>query len=228
MKSKDVFDAYQKWAQSYDEDSKANVVIQAEKSTVIDLLHPLPNDKILEIGCGTARLTIPIARSCLKITGVDFSEAMIEIAKRKAKGYDNIRLMTLDANNKLPFRNSSFDKVVCSLVLNHIEDLGAFFRNVQRVAKKEGIFVFDDIVPEGNYFKVRTHTVLDDLYDSGKDLFCIHSQDDYVNSLTESGFSIEETKILRFDESVRPFITVKTFQLNKGHIFGWVMRARRE
>jgi ubiquinone/menaquinone biosynthesis C-methylase UbiE len=228
MRARDVSEAYKQWAESYDKDSKWNVAIQAEKGLIIPLLRPNKNDKILEIGCGTERLTIPIAKKCRKIVGVDFSEAMLNVAKRKAKSYKNIELLKLDASKKLPFDESSFDKVACPLVLNHIKDIDAFFYRVHRVLKRRGILVFDDILPNAEYFKVKFHTVLDDLYDAGKRLFYIHSIDDYVNSLNRSDFVIQEIKFVRFDEKVKPLVIRRTYTLNKGRTFGFIFRSKKE
>ena len=41
---------------------------------------------VLELGCGTGRVTIPIAQAGINIVGLDFSEAMLDIARSKAEG----------------------------------------------------------------------------------------------------------------------------------------------
>jgi len=45
---------------------------------------------ILEIGCGTGRLTIPIARECRRVVAVDASAPMLEVAKTKSRELSNI------------------------------------------------------------------------------------------------------------------------------------------
>lgn len=227
-RAKDVNEAYQKWAEFYDRDSKWNVAIQAERGLIIEFLRPTKKDEILEIGCGSGRLTLPIARKCRKITGVDSSEAMLDVARRKAKRRTNIELLKLDARKTLPFEDSSFDKVVCPLVLNHIEDIDKFFRSANRVMKRGGILVFDDALPNADYFRVKFHTVLDNLFDEGKKLFSIHIIDDYVNGLNRSGFGIEEIKVLRFDDRIKPLLSRRTFKINEGRTFGFVFKARKD
>jgi SAM-dependent methyltransferase len=44
---------------------------------------PSPEARILELGCGTGRVLVPLARSCGCIRGVDISEAMLDICRRK-------------------------------------------------------------------------------------------------------------------------------------------------
>ena len=52
------------------------------------LIWQLKNEeaKILELCCGTGRLTIPIAKKGYHITGVDISHSMLDRAKEKGKG----------------------------------------------------------------------------------------------------------------------------------------------
>ena len=80
---------------------------------------------------------------------------MLAIAKKKSLGRRNIEFRNLDVRKKLPFRNASFDKVVCPLVINHIEKLIPFFREIHRVLKRDGVFVFDDVNPDGDYAELR-------------------------------------------------------------------------
>lgn len=70
-----------------------------------DLLHPgLTGDvefycalareslpPVLELGCGTGRVTIPIAREGIPIVGLDCSAPMLEFARRKAEGLPGVR-----------------------------------------------------------------------------------------------------------------------------------------
>ena len=51
---------------------------------------------VLELGCGTGRVTIPVADSGVQITGLDFSSKMIEVARRKASSSEKIELLQGD------------------------------------------------------------------------------------------------------------------------------------
>jgi SAM-dependent methyltransferase len=46
---------------------------------------------VLELGCGTGRVTIPIAQAGVNVTGLDRSPAMLDVARRKSEGIDNLR-----------------------------------------------------------------------------------------------------------------------------------------
>ncbi|MDJ0839802.1 MAG: class I SAM-dependent methyltransferase [Acidobacteriota bacterium] len=61
---------------------------------------PSPRSSVLELGCGTGRILLPMALECAFIQGVDISEAMISICRDKldnAGGYPGVSLQ-LDAD----------------------------------------------------------------------------------------------------------------------------------
>jgi ubiquinone/menaquinone biosynthesis C-methylase UbiE len=75
---------YDEWASLYD--AQPTPATAAERSTFLSFVSPKKTDLILEIGCGTGRITIPLAKNCKQIIGVDFSDRMLVIAKKKFLG----------------------------------------------------------------------------------------------------------------------------------------------
>lgn len=76
----------------------------------------------LDFGCGVGRLTLPLARECVEITGVDISRTMIEEARRNrdARGLDNVSLQTSDeffADRSSP---PSLDFIHSYIVFQHV------------------------------------------------------------------------------------------------------------
>ncbi|RPH55505.1 MAG: class I SAM-dependent methyltransferase, partial [Chloroflexi bacterium] len=55
--------------------------------------------KILEVACGTGRITIPLARAGAHITGLDLSPAMLEVARRKSAGLEHLRWVEAGMRN---------------------------------------------------------------------------------------------------------------------------------
>lgn len=72
---------------------------------------------VLDLPCGTGRLTRLLVDAGFDYTGVDQSEAMLTVAREKVVGRPGVRLMTGDAT-RLPFEDASFDAVVCVRFLN--------------------------------------------------------------------------------------------------------------
>jgi SAM-dependent methyltransferase len=74
-------------AEAYDEDIEtAGAVVQDDIPFYVDLAREAgaAGHRVLELGCGTGRVTIPIAKAGIDITGLDNSPAMLAVAKRKA------------------------------------------------------------------------------------------------------------------------------------------------
>ncbi len=226
MKRTDVLDAYESWADKYDNDVRRNPATVAERNQLIFYLAPKKRDVILDLGCGTGRLTIPLSKNCKKIIGIDFSERMLEVARKKSVGYKNIEYRRLDARKRLPFASSSFDSAIASLVINHIDDVGSFFKDIGRVLKSKGTLVFNDVNPDG-YVSPSYEDTIFRLSQEGKKIFFHHSLDSLVNNLHRVGFEIEQIKFARVDDRIKPTITRKSFNQNKGRTFGLIIKARK-
>jgi ubiquinone/menaquinone biosynthesis C-methylase UbiE len=103
-----------------------------------------PYRTCLELGCGTGFFTLN-----LKLGGVveecsvtDLSPGMVEVAQRNARalGFE-VDGRVADAE-RLPYADNSFDLVIGHAVLHHIPDIEQALREVLRVLKPGGRFVF--------------------------------------------------------------------------------------
>lgn len=84
-----------------------------------DLLALDKNDKVLELGSGTGRLSLNVASKVRSFTGIDISEKTIEKAKEHLH-FDNIKLLCADF---LEYTfNEKFDLVFSSLTFMHIKE----------------------------------------------------------------------------------------------------------
>lgn len=98
--------------------------------------------KIIDLGCGTGSFTICLKKHGFECMGVDKSKAMINKAQKKDK---TITWIVADITN-LKIINK-FDGVICLFdTVNYIlnkKDLSSFFKNVNGILNKNGIFLFD-------------------------------------------------------------------------------------
>lgn len=112
-----------------------------EKGRVLPLLGEVKDKKILDVGAGTGRLAIRLAKAGAKVTALDVSEAMLN--KLKAKSY-KLKAVVGDAEN-LPFADESFDIVIAAFLVVHLKDPNRFFKEAYRVLKQSGLFLINNI-----------------------------------------------------------------------------------
>ena len=91
-------------------------------------------DEVLDACCGTGDLAIECARLGGRVTGLDFSEPMLERARRKAPELEWIRGDAL----ALPFVDESFDAATVGFGIRNLADLEAGLRELARVLRPGG------------------------------------------------------------------------------------------
>jgi len=99
--------------------------------------------RILELACGSGRLTRHIAESLphtVSLTATDLSEDMIAVAKGKLSD-DRITWAVADMQNQ-PFENGSFDVVVCQFSLMLVPDQARALSEIFRVLRPGGKLLF--------------------------------------------------------------------------------------
>jgi arsenite methyltransferase len=111
-------------------------------------------DHVLDLGSGAGNDCF-VARAIVgnkgKVTGLDFTEAMIEkaIINNKTLGYTNVEFVQGDIE-EIPLPDESFDIVVSNCVLNLVPDKGKAFSEIMRVLKPGGHFCVSDVVIKGS------------------------------------------------------------------------------
>jgi ubiquinone/menaquinone biosynthesis C-methylase UbiE len=111
-------------------------------------------DSVLDLGSGAGNDCF-VARSLVgetgKVTGIDFTEAMIEKAKINLEktGFKNIEFIQGEIE-EMPLPDSSFDVVISNCVLNLVPDKYRAFAEIMRVLKPGGHFCVSDVVIKGN------------------------------------------------------------------------------
>ena len=114
---------------------------ERQKRIVDELTAGWSNSEVLEVGPGTARFTIPIARKRNKITLVDISTGMLDVAQENIANAglnDAISEAIEGSLYDLPFSDSKFDFAVSLNVLSHIEDSATAIGELARVVKPGG------------------------------------------------------------------------------------------
>lgn len=152
-KQEKVYGVFQTISKDYD---RANTRIslgmeKGWKRMLIDRLADCPAGAgILDVCCGTGDIALEIAgrRPDLRVTGLDFSPAMLSVAEGKRNGQENLQFVQADAMN-LPFEEEKFAASCISFGLRNTADYERVLGEMYRVTQAGGsVFCLDSFVPE--------------------------------------------------------------------------------
>ena len=93
-----------------------------------------PGDAVLDACCGTGDLALAATRIGARVTGLDFSERMLERARRKAPSLHWVNGDLL----ALPFDDSTFDAATVGFGVRNVDDLERALRELRRVLRDGG------------------------------------------------------------------------------------------
>ena len=127
-------DGSNRWdARLYDD---RHAFVWRSAASLVELLAPQRDERILDLGCGTGHLTAQLAAAGAEAVGIDASAAMIEEARHSHPG---VQFVVADARD---FRTDKpFDAVFSNAVFHWISDLTPVFRGVHRALRPHGRFV---------------------------------------------------------------------------------------
>ncbi len=110
--------------------------------------------KILELCCGTGRLTLPIAKDGYNICGVDYTPSMLRQAKRKA-AEAGLEINFIEADIRTLNIQEKFDLIFIPFnSIHHLyknEDLFETLEGIKKHLKQEGLFLLDCFNPNIQY-----------------------------------------------------------------------------
>lgn len=109
------------------------------------LLDIGPDDRVIDLGCGTGRHVLELAKSPSTVFGADISRHdlrvgryLLEIMRRDGDVNAKVHWMQT-AGERLPFVDGAFDRVICTETLEHVDDDAVLARELVRVLKPGGI-----------------------------------------------------------------------------------------
>ena len=120
---------------------------QLEYYTTMEYIHRYADSgaKILEVGAGTGRYSVALAKEGFDVTSVELVESNLEQLRKNSAGIANIRAFQGDATNLSDFAEESFDMTLVLGPMYHLYDKGDINRAIDeavRVTKKDGIILF--------------------------------------------------------------------------------------
>ena len=109
-----------------------------------------PGMDLLDVACGTGNATIPAARDGARVTGLDFSPELLEIARERASdAMVEVEWIEGDAQ-ELPFEDASFDRVISTFGHMFAPDHARTAAEMLRVCRPGGTIATACWTPEGS------------------------------------------------------------------------------
>ncbi|WP_373002907.1 class I SAM-dependent methyltransferase [Sulfurimonas sp.] len=132
---------------------KGDVQVQGAKiiaDAINEKIELTSEMELLDFGVGTGLLGFDIAHRVKKVYGVDTSLSMLE--KLKAKNTPELSIETYCQDIIDKPLDRSFDGLVSSMTLHHVEDLKAFFETIYRDISEGGFIAVADLESEDGTF----------------------------------------------------------------------------
>lgn len=101
-----------------------------------------PGAHVVDVACGGGLVSLPLAADGYRVTGIDFAEGALDVARRRVPPGADATFIAADVA-ALPLADASADAVLLLDVLEHIESVPAALAEAARVLRPGGIAVFN-------------------------------------------------------------------------------------
>ncbi len=117
---------------------------QVYRECVRRMASARPHGLALDLGCGTGKQTILLARRAGRVIGIDISERMIEVARKRCEASSNVNFVTGDIT-KLPFEDGYAQAVLAygDVVGHNFTAVDVVLREMVRVCAPRGLISFE-------------------------------------------------------------------------------------
>jgi ubiquinone/menaquinone biosynthesis C-methylase UbiE len=143
---------------------------------LVGLSQVSADERVLDVACGPAFLTMTFAGRCREAVGVDGTDVFIEHARVEARrrGLANVRFVLGDVE-RLPLADGAFDVASCRAAFHHFPRPESVLGEIIRVTRPRARFVIADLVSSEDPAKAAVHNEIERLCDPT-----------HVRALTES------------------------------------------
>ena len=135
--------------------------VVAGSSRILDSLDLVPGMRVLDVGCGPGRVTVPAARRVgpggEEVVALDVQPSMLRELKERAdaSGIGNIRLV-LSGIGQGALERNAFDRALLVTVLGEVPDREAALREMYAALKTGGVLSVSEVILDPHYQSRRT------------------------------------------------------------------------
>lgn len=141
----DVVSGYRRWAAVYDR--PGNPLVEGEEPVVRAMLDDFAQDPVLDAACGTGRHLTYLAQRGRRVIGVDLSPEMLERARAKLPALPEEPDLRRGDLLALPVADGEAAAALCTLALEHVDDLRAAYAELARVVRSGAPVVVSTMHP---------------------------------------------------------------------------------
>jgi ubiquinone/menaquinone biosynthesis C-methylase UbiE len=200
-----VSDAGTRWEKAAEAYATGEHKSGRELTLVVEFAAPTGKERVLDIGTGAGHTALALAPRVSSVVLTDPVDAMLATARRlfQEAGLTNAEFVQASAE-RLPFPTASFDIVTTRLAAHHFDDVPLAMREVARVLRRGGIFIFIDSLapenPESATYQNEVEALRDPTHRR------IYTQREWIVFCEQAGFRVEKTEVLRKAHDFEPWL----------------------
>lgn len=181
------------------------------------------HDAVLDLGCGNGQNTRKISAFVKTIVGVDYDEKSLNIAKKTTR-FKNVTFKRLNLEEKLPFNDDTFEKVILLDVLEHLRNRKQIIDEIKRVLKRNCL-LFISVPNSETSWKKRQRDVGICSF-SDPDHKVEYSEKQIRELLKNNDLDVISFKYGKYDTPLRPiYDLVGAFSLN---LYESILKSRQK